>query len=93
MKKLVSYGVGTICAGFVVLGAFLFVAPKPVAVAAAIVVICLSLAYGMLTADPCSLVALVAGICMWTLPGWIVGIVFVLFGSAGAVINMFIHKN
>ena len=92
MKKMLSYSVGAVFAALVVLGVFLLMAPKAAAVTVAVVIICLSVAYGILTADPGSLLPLVAGICMWVFPGWVVGIVFVMLGTAGTIVNLAVHK-
>lgn len=92
MKKVLPYGVGVICTALIALGLVLLVAPKTVAVTAATVIICLSIAYGLLTIDPGSIIGLAAGVCMIVFPGWIVGIFFAVLGVAGTVANLFVHK-
>lgn len=91
-KKAVAYIIGATCAIAVILGIIMLFSPKVITVSAAIAIICLSLASGLIIPNPISFLGLIAGICMLILPPWIVGIIFICAGIAGAVANIFISK-
>lgn len=91
-KKVIAYIIGGTCALAVLIGLVLLAASRTVHISVAIVIICLSLAFGIMAANPISLIGLMAGICMLVFPAWIVGIIFMLLGIAGAIVNLFVAK-
>lgn len=86
-RKMIAYIIGATFAAAFILGLILLVASKGITVSIAITIICLSLASGLIAPNPISFVGLIAGICMLVFPPWIVGVVFIVIGVAGAVIN------
>lgn len=91
-KKTFAYIIGGTCAVAVTLGIVLLISSKTIALSTAIVMICLSLASGLLIPNPISFLGLIAGICMIAFPSWIVGIIFILLGITGAIANLFVAK-
>lgn len=91
-KKVFAYIVGGTCAAASALGMILLIPSKPLTLSTAIMMICLSLASGLLIPNPISFWGLMAGICMIIFPSWIVGIIFMLLGIAGAIVNLFVAK-
>lgn len=91
-KKVFAYIVGGTCAAASALGMILLIPSKPLTLSTAIVMICLSLASGLLIPNPISFLGLMAGICMIIFPSWVVGIIFMLLGIAGAIVNLFVAK-
>ena len=85
-RKILSLVIGIVFISLLLIGVMFVVAPRVFSVVVGIVVVCLSLAFGMiLPPEPSSFFALIVGICMIVFPPKIVGIVFVLLGIAGAV--------
>ncbi len=91
-RKSVFYIIGGNFAFSALLGLMMVFLPKGLTVAAATVIICLSIASGLIIPNHISLLGLVAGICMLVFPAWIVGIVFIVIGNVGALINMFASR-
>lgn len=76
--------------GFLVLTTgvcFLFV-PKTAAVVCGIILVCLSLATGILLPNPFSFVGLLAGICMSLCAPTYIGAIFICFGCITAITNL-----
>lgn len=94
MKKnrLIAYVIGGTGALAVISGLFLLPSSKPMTLSAAITLICLSLASGLLAPNPVSFIGLIAGICMLIFPSPIVGIILIILGIIVAVTNLFISK-
>ena len=84
-KKTVAYLLGGSFAVGAIIGLAFLVAPRAFSVTAALVVICLSLASGLILPNPVSFWFLMAGICMLILPSWVVGILLLLLSAAGMV--------
>lgn len=91
-KKTFAYIIGGSFAVAILLGMILLISSKAMTISAAIVMICLSLASGLLIPNPVSFLGLIAGICIIIFPSWIVGIIFILLGIAGAIANLFVAK-
>lgn len=92
MKKTFAYIVGGTCAVTATLGTILLISSKTLTIPTAIVIICLSLASGLIIPNPVSFLGLIAGICMIVFPSWIVGIIFICLGIAGTIVNLFVAK-
>ena len=91
-KKVFAYIVGGTCATAFALGMILLIPSKPLTLSTAIIMICLSIASGLLIPNPISFLGLMAGIYMIIFPSWIIGIIFILLGIAGAIVNLFVAK-
>lgn len=63
---------------------FLF-ASKTISIIGGIVIICLSLASGLILPNPISFFALIAGICALVFPPQIIGIAFAFLGLIGMI--------
>lgn len=81
-----SFGVGA------VIGLLFLVAPKAFSTTAAMIVICLSLASGLILPNPVSFWFLVAGICMLVFPSWVVGICLMALSAVGMVTVPFSYR-
>ncbi len=68
---------------------FLF-APKTVAVVCGIILICLSLATGILLPNPFSPIGLLVGICMILCQPVFIGVIIICFGGIAAIINLIV---
>ena len=86
-KRIISLIIGICFGSLLLIGMMLFVAPRVVSTVGGIVIVCFSLAFGMIMPEPVSFLALIAGICMLVFPSKIVGVVFLLLGIAGAACN------
>lgn len=89
-QKIAALLSGIFWATALLIGICLLPASDTGSMVSGIVVICLSLASGMLVPNPISLWALIAGICMIVFPGWAVGLVLCSIGAAGALANLII---
>ena len=88
-KKIAAWTVGIVFALILTLGLIYLVLPNVLCDIIGWVVICLSLAWGLLMPNPVSLWTLAAGVCMVICPGWAAGILLILAGTVGAVVNLF----
>ena len=86
-KKILSWLWGGTFAFSTLMGLFLLLASEKVSLISGIVVICLSIASGLILPNPLCVFTLIAGICMTVLPPWTVGIVLLCIGLAGALVN------
>lgn len=76
-----------------IIGLLFLVAPKAFSTTAAVVVICLSVASGLILPNPVSFWFLIAGICMLVLPAWVVGICLLVLSAVGMVaVPLSYHK-
>ncbi len=91
-KKHFSYLIGIIFAVALLVGVCLLFVSDTVSLVSAIVIICLSLASGIMAPNPISLWVLIAGVCMLIFPAPIVGIVLIVLGCAGTLANLLIAK-
>lgn len=91
-KRIVTYIVGGTGAVAVLLGILLLTASKAVNISAAIVMICLSIAFGLIIPNTISILGLAAGICMLVFPAPIVGVVLITLGIVIAVVNLIVAK-
>ena len=91
-KKLLFWLLGGTFAFACVFGLFLLLVPKVLSISAASVIICLSLASGLIAPNPLSLVGLIAGICMLVFPAKIVGGIFLIGGLCGMTVNYMIAR-
>ena len=96
-KKTIPYLLGAMCVLWTFLGLLLLIPSKAISITIATIMVCLSLATGMLVSLPISLNpfsfwGLVLGICIYFVPGWVIGIVFLLAGMGGALANLFTFK-
>ena len=92
LKKFLSRAVCIIAACALLVGAGFIFAPKGFSVAGGIVIICLSLASGLILPNPISFLGLIAGVCVLIFPPKIVGIVFAVLGVAGMLTNVIISS-
>lgn len=76
-------GVTAVCA--LLTGICFVLASKTISIIGGIVIICLSLASGLILPNPISFFTLIAGICTLVFPPQIIGIVFAILGLAGMV--------
>ena len=89
-KSLIFLLCGIFCTMLVLSGLCLLLFSKSFATVGGIIVICLSLATGLIVPNPVSLVFLVAGILMLVLPKPIPAIVLLCLGVGGAIANLIV---
>ena len=90
IKRLVFLLCGIFCASLLLAGLCLLLFSKQFATVGGIVVICMSLATGLIIPNPVSIAYLVAGILMWVLPKPIPAVLLLCLGVAGAVANLIV---
>ena len=89
-KSLIFLLCGIFCASLLLAGLCLLLFSKQFATAGGSVVLCLSLATGLIAPNPVSLAYLVAGILMWVLPKPIPAIILLCLGAGGAIANLIV---
>ena len=87
-KQLSPWLMGILAAVALVLGICLLFVPKPVIVVAGIVLICLSIAFGLITINPVFALGIVGGVLMIFLPPWTAGIFLMICGIGGMIGNV-----
>lgn len=97
-KNLISLSIGIMCIITLLIGICMLVLPKSLSLPSGIILICLSLAFGMLMPNPISFIGLLMGILMIIFPKWLPlysGIFFIVAGVIIAIANPIIwkHKN
>lgn len=92
LKKAFAYAIGAFCVACLIGGVIMIIGNMPVKVAAGVIVICLSLCFGMLIPNPFSFISLLIGICMIVFPSWITGVVMILAAVSGAISNALICR-
>lgn len=92
LKKTAAYIFGSFCVVCLIGGVLMIVGNLPVKVTAGVIVICLSLCFGLLIPNPISLVSLLIGICMIIFPSWITGVIMIVTAVFCAVANVLIFK-
>ena len=90
IKRLVHLLCGILCASLILAGLCLLLFSKQFSTVGGIVVICLSLATGLIAPNPISLAYLVAGILMWVLPKPVPAIILFVLGVGGAIANLIV---
>lgn len=90
-KNTLSYSVGSSFALTLIFGVMLFFIPNWATITISIIIMCLSIASGMLFYNPLSVYWLIIGICMVAIP-WktAMGIVFICLGIVGATGNLLV---
>lgn len=89
-RKLITLLIGILCAVALAVGfCMLFVSGK-ISLVGGSVVICISLASGLIVPNPLSFIGLIAGILMLILPSWVVGVILLCMGTAAALVNLFV---
>ncbi|MBQ6819147.1 MAG: hypothetical protein IJP35_06035 [Clostridia bacterium] len=86
-EKFWAYGIGIMCAVGLLTGLVILLLKTPMAITTAIVIICLSICFGILLPNPISFWGLIAGICMLVLPANVTGIGLIALSGAGALTN------
>lgn len=89
-KSLIFLLCGLFCASLILAGLCLLAFSRQFATVGGIVVICLSLATGLIAPNPVSIAYLVAGILMLVLPKPIPAIILLCLGVVGAVANLIV---
>ena len=89
-KRLIFLLCGIFCASLILAGLCLLVFSKQFATVGGIVVICLSLATGLIVPNPVSIAYLVAGILMLVLPKPVPAILLLCLGAGGAIADMIV---
>lgn len=87
-KRLIFLLCGIFCASLILAGLCLLVFSKQFATVGGIVVICLSLATGLIAPNPVSIAYLVAGILMLVLPKPIPAVILLCMGVGGAIVEL-----
>ena len=90
IKRLVYLLCGILCASLILAGLCLLLFSKQFSTVGGIVVICLSLATGLILPNPISLAYLVAGILMWVLPKPVPAIILFVLGVGGAIAELIV---
>ena len=91
-RKIFAWLAGISSAIALIIGLICLFSSETVSFASGIVVICLSLASGLIIPNPISLVCLIAGICMLIFPARIVGIILMLIGLGGGLANWLVWR-
>lgn len=89
-KSLIFLLCGIFCASLLLAGLYLLLFSKQFATVGGIVVICLSLATGLIAPNPVSIAYLIAGILMLVLPKPIPAIILLCLGASGAIANLIV---
>lgn len=92
IKKMIAYFLGGTGSVAILTGILMLLAPKAFSIATAIVIICLSLAIGIMIPNPISTVGFFAGICMLVFPARIVGLILLAGGMVAVILNPFLMK-
>lgn len=89
-KNLIFLSIGITCIITLIIGICMLILPKSMSLPSGIILICLSLAFGMLLPNPISFIGLIMGIFMIIFPKWLAlysGIFFICLGIISAIIN------
>lgn len=92
-KNLIFLSIGIICIITLIIGICMLILPKSMSLPSGIILICLSLAFGMILPNPISFIGLIMGIFMIIFPKWLAlysGIFFICLGIISAIANPFI---
>lgn len=89
-KRLIMLLCGVFCVSLIVAGLCLLLFSKQFATVGGIVVICLSVATGLIAPNPVSIAYLVAGILMLVLPKPIPAIILLCLGVAGGIADLIV---
>lgn len=92
IKKLIAWIVGGAFFTMVLLGICMMILPKGVSIGIGIAIICLSIAFGILTANPVLIVPLALGILMLFIPHEISGIIFIVIGVVSIAANPIVYS-
>lgn len=95
-KNLISLAIGIMCIITLIIGICMLVLPKSLSLPSGIILICLSLASGMLIPNPISFAGLIIGILMIIFPNWLPlysGIFFIVLGAVISIANPIIWKH
>lgn len=87
-KRLIFLLCGIFCTSLILAGLCLLAFSKQFATVGGIVVICLSLATGLIVPNPVSIAYLVAGILMLVLPKPIPAVILLCMGVGGAIVEL-----
>ena len=87
-KRLIFLLCGIFCASLILAGLCLLAFSKQFATVGGIVVICQSLATGLIVPNPVSIAYLVAGILMLVLPKPIPAVILLCVGVGGAIVEL-----
>lgn len=89
-KSLIFLLCGIFCVSLLLAGLCLLLFSRQFATVGGIVVICLSLATGLIAPNPVSLAYLIAGILMLVLPKPVPAIILLCLGAGGAIANLIV---
>ncbi len=91
-NKLSAWVLGAVFALILMIGLLLLIPLQWIKITLAVIVICLSICFGMLTLHPVFLFTLVLGVCMLLVPSWIMAIILIFAGTAGMIITPIFYK-
>ena len=91
-KKLIAYGVGSLCAVGLLCGVLILLFGKSAAITSSIVVICLSICFGILAPNPICFWSFIAGICMLVFPKPVTGIILITLSAGSALANYMVYR-
>lgn len=91
-NKLSAWVLGAFFALILMIGLLLLIPVQWIKITLAVIVICLSICFGMLTLHPVFLFTLVLGVCMLLVPSWIMAIILIFAGIAGMIITPIFYK-
>lgn len=91
-NKLSAWVLGAVFALILIIGLMLLIPVQWIKITLAVIVICLSICFGMLTLHPVFLFTLVLGVCMLLVPSWIMAIILIFAGTAGMIITPIFYK-
>lgn len=92
IKKLIAWIVGGVFFALILLGICMVILPKGVSIGIGIAIICLSIAFGIMTVNPVLIVPLALGILMLFIPHEISGIIFIVIGAVSIVANPIVYS-
>lgn len=92
IKKLIAWIVGGVFFALILLGICMVILPKGVSIGIGIAIICLSIAFGIMTVNPVLIVPLALGVLMLFIPHEISGIIFIVIGAVSIAANPIVYS-
>lgn len=93
IKKIIAWTLGILCTCAWITGLLLLIPSKALSITLAVIIICLSLCFGIILPNPICPLTFATGICILIFPPKIVAIVLLCIGVVGSLANLFGWKN
>ena len=92
INSVLAYLLGSMCVIALGLGLLMLIPSEVLRNVLAVIIICLSICFGMLSFNPLCFYGLITGVCMLMFPSGIVAIVLLVIGAAGSVANLLVWR-